>query len=906
MAEVNGNLLVKGQHLNLKPESLSADPLVGSLGTDARLWFNNTEKALKLFDGDAIIALGAGGGEGGVSAGDVTTAINTALANYYTEAETATAIADAVAPLATTANVNTAIATAVDNALAGLDFQADVLGFDTDFAGVAGRYIFLTGAGWTNTAAGAAGDIVEVSAGGLMTALVYDVSAKGPGALTWNRDTGSWLRWDGTSWAEFGGLSGFTAGNGLSQSGDTVSVKLDGASLTVGVNGLKVGDLSATYVTPAALGTTVDDAVAAAVPAAVADVVTSSGLVNTTGLNNAIDNALTGLDFQADVIAMETSFNSAFPGRYIYTDGFTLTGGAALGVENGDIVDVNAGGAITAIAYDVSVAGPGALAWNRAGAAWMRWDGIDWAVFGGLTGVTAGDGIEKDGDIVSVKAGNSSIIVDVAGVKVGDLSATYVTVASLGSQIDTAVGDALTTELAPYAKTADVATDLATALTPYAKSADVTSEIATAVTGLATTANVNTAIDAALAGLDFQADVLGREADFAGVAGRYIITDGFSGLTAVASNTNDIITVDATGLEISVDYDVSAQGPGALVWSRAAAMWLRWNGTNWAEFGGLSGVTAGNGIETNGAEVSVKAGNSSIIVDGTGVKVGDLSATYVTPAALTTALDTALTGDISDLVETAITDNLVPYKTAALTTVEITNAIDGALAGLDFQADVRGLDTNYGAGNPGRYIATPGTAGLSNGAGAAVNDIVLIDGAGNITEIVYDVSAQGAGALVWNTATSTWLRWDGSTWAEFGGLQGFTAGNGIEKTGDVVSVKAANATILVDANGVQVGDLSATYATQGDLTAVAGVVNDVQAQVGASFYGFSSGATSATTHTVTHNLNYQWPIVQVIDPVTNKVITPDSIEFTSANELVITLAEAATLRASVSWLNTTA
>jgi acetamidase/formamidase len=89
------------------------------------------------------------------------------------------------------------------------------------------------------------------------------------------------------------------------------------------------------------------------------------------------------------------------------------------------------------------------------------------------------------------------------------------------------------------------------------------------------------------------------------------------------------------------------------------------------------------------------------------------------------------------------------------------------------------------------------------------------------------------------------------------------------------------------------------------LTAVTGVINDLQTQVGASFFAFDSGATSATTHTITHNLNFRWPIVQLIDPTTNQIITADSVEFTTANELVVTLATAATLRASISWLNTT-
>jgi hypothetical protein len=276
----------------------------------------------------------------------------------------------------------------------------------------------------------------------------------------------------------------------------------------------------------------------------------------------------------------------------------------------------------------------------------------------------------------------------------------------------------LTTALSSYVLT----TALTAALAPYAQSTDVTDEIATAVTGLVNTTQLNNAIDNALAGLDFQADVLGREADFAGVAGRYILTDGLSGITPTVGNANDIVEVTAGGEATVLAYDVSAQGPGALVWDRADGMWLRWNGTDWAEFGGISGITPGDGIETAGDVVSVKLDGATLTKSAAGLKVGDLSGTYVTPAALTTALDT------------------YPTETEMNTKV----------AGLFFPID----------------------------------------------------------------------------------------------------------------------------------------------------------SASATTHTITHNLGYRWPNVIVVDAATNKQITPDDVEFTTVNELVITLGVAAAIKGGVSWLNT--
>jgi hypothetical protein len=291
--------------------------------------------------------------------------------------------------------------------------------------------------------------------------------------------------------------------------------------------------------------------------------------------------------------------------------------------------------------------------------------------------------------------------------------------------------------------------------------------------------------------------------------------------------------------------------------------------------------------------------------NGTAVaSVGD-----VTTAALTAALAPyAQTTDVNTAISNAVTD--------LVSGTEMQAAIDNALAGLDFQADVLGVEADY-TNVAGRYIYTDGSK-FTSGAAAAAGDIVVVNGAGVIQSVAYDVSAAGPGALTWNRQAVQWFRYDGTSWDLFGGLTGFTAGNGLQDASGTVSVKAANASIVVDGTGVKVGDLSATYVTPAalttaladyvtdtDLTAVTGVINDLQAQVGASFFSFDSGATSATTHTITHNLNYRWPIVQLIDPATNQLITGvESIEFTSVNELVVTLGTAATLRASISWLKT--
>jgi hypothetical protein len=127
--------------------------------------------------------------------------------------------------------------------------------------------------------------------------------------------------------------------------------------------------------------------------------------------------------------------------------------------------------------------------------------------------------------------------------------------------------------------------------------------------------------------------------------------------------------------------------------------------------------------------------------------------------------------------------------------------VDSALAGLDFQPDVDAAVADASITAPGsglpaaaagqRYILESGTGSLAGAwgsiAGVDDNDIVEFDGTDWF--VAYDVSAQGPGALVWDRDLSVFTRWDGSTWEEFGGLAGVTAGAGLTKSGNTVSIE---------------------------------------------------------------------------------------------------------------------
>ena len=157
-----------------------------------------------------------------------------------------------------------------------------------------------------------------------------------------------------------------------------------------------------------------------------------TNLANGTNPNDAVnlsqlDAALAGLDFQPDVDNYVADASSIAPGaglpaaasgqRYILasnTGSLAVGWGTITGVGDGDIVQYN--GSAWVVAYDVSVRGEGALVWQRNDNIFMRWDGSTWAEFGGLAGVTAGAGLLKSGNVLSIELDtNSGLEFDVPG-----------------------------------------------------------------------------------------------------------------------------------------------------------------------------------------------------------------------------------------------------------------------------------------------------------------------------------------------------------------------------------------------------------------------------------------------------------------------------------------------------------
>jgi hypothetical protein len=138
-------------------------------------------------------------------------------------------------------------------------------------------------------------------------------------------------------------------------------------------------------------------------------------LVTKSFVENAINNAIAGFDFQKDVLAVQQDNTLApDPGtfqkgdRYIITDVATMNVafGTVTGLENGDIIEYD--GTQFVVAYDVSVNGDGILVYSEQEASYFKYVSGAWS-FGGLTVINAGTGLDNTNGTFSVKVDNTTI-----------------------------------------------------------------------------------------------------------------------------------------------------------------------------------------------------------------------------------------------------------------------------------------------------------------------------------------------------------------------------------------------------------------------------------------------------------------------------------------------------------------
>lgn len=123
----------------------------------------------------------------------------------------------------------------LEASVAGLNWQQDVDGIQVDDTlapqKVEGARYVVTDAAHLHADFGtitgvANGDIVEYIGGAFVVAFDVSADAKADGAIAWNSDTKTYVRYVEGVWAAFGGLDSLVAGVGLRKTGNVVDVNL--------------------------------------------------------------------------------------------------------------------------------------------------------------------------------------------------------------------------------------------------------------------------------------------------------------------------------------------------------------------------------------------------------------------------------------------------------------------------------------------------------------------------------------------------------------------------------------------------------------------------------------------------------------------------------------------------------
>lgn len=311
----NITLMANAQIKNLRGERLASDPVLGDLvaAQEAMLWYNTTDKVYKFFDGTAIVALGSGNvdlsgylkADGSVdmtgvltlnsadqsAAGDTAAVskgfVNTLLAGKLSvSAGALTANLSAgnfgISNLAAPVNpTDAARKVDIENALSGLNWKEDIDALQADDVlqpqKVEGKRYVLTNVASLHadfgTIAGVVNNVIVEYQTDAFVIVFTPTEDRAEGAIAWNSATNQYVRFDGSAWSTFGGMASVTAGAGLTQVGNEISVdldaaggllinsegvalKLDGATLAASSSGVKIADGGVGYaqIAAAALG----------------------------------------------------------------------------------------------------------------------------------------------------------------------------------------------------------------------------------------------------------------------------------------------------------------------------------------------------------------------------------------------------------------------------------------------------------------------------------------------------------------------------------------------------------------------------------------------------------------------------------------------------------------------------
>lgn len=311
----NITLMANAQIKNLRGERLATDPVLGDLvaAQEAMLWYNTTEKVYKFFNGTSIELLGGGSTDlSGLVKADGTIAmtgvlelssadqsgadskaavskghVDTLLANKLSvSAGALTADLSAgnfgISNLAAPVNpTDAARKVDIENALSGMNWKEDIDALQADDVlqpqKVDGKRYVLTNVSSLHadfgTIAGVVNNVIVEYQTDAFVIVFAPTDDRAEGAIAWNSATNQYVRFDGSAWSTFGGMASVTAGAGLTQIGNEISVdldaaggllinsegvalKLDGATLALSASGAKIADGGVGYaqIAAAAIG----------------------------------------------------------------------------------------------------------------------------------------------------------------------------------------------------------------------------------------------------------------------------------------------------------------------------------------------------------------------------------------------------------------------------------------------------------------------------------------------------------------------------------------------------------------------------------------------------------------------------------------------------------------------------
>lgn len=362
-------------------------------------------------------------------------------------------------------------------------------------------------------------------------------------------------------------------------------------------------------------------------------------------------------------------------------------------------------------------------------------------------------------------------------------------------------------------------------------------------------------LQAAIVGLDIQSDVMGVQGGTHGddnldpgatptEGDRYIVNNvaalhaNFGTITGVGDG--DIVEYRSGAFVVT--YDVSEQGAGALAWNSEVGHehFEYYNGTAWTEFGGLSGVTAGNGLSKTGntLDINMGAGVTQLPSDEVGLDLRANGGLLLSTDGSTPSTDTA--AQLSVIAGDGITVGAGGVAVAANGIVE--SMLNTSVAG----------------------------DGLQGGGGAKLSIVALANGG---------LTVDATGIYVDNTEMRTRVLYRDGAEAMTGPL--------VLSSSDQTGASAATA--------VSKGHLDA------EITTLNNAISALETSVGAGYFLYEETVTPSTTHTVTHNMGTQYVGVTVIDS-SGEVVIPQSISYTDANSLTVTFSSAETCRVVVNGL----